>query len=69
MKIDDIINMNKEILTPNDVAPLLECDPNIIRRQAKENIKQLGFPAAKIGTRIKIPKAGFIAWYLHKETS
>lgn len=66
MTIEDIKNMNKEILTPNDIAPLLRCDPNIIRDQAKEDIKQLGFPASKIGTRVKIPKQAFIDWYCGK---
>ena len=64
MTIEDIIKMDKEILTPGDIAPLLRCDPNVIRWQAKENITQLGFSASKIGSRVKIPKQAFIAWFL-----
>ena len=67
MNIEDIKNMDKEILTPGDVAPLLGCDPNILRFQAKQDIKALGFPAAKIGSRIKIPKEGFIKWFEHNQ--
>ena len=67
MTLDDIKNMDKEILTPGDVAPLLGCDPNILRFQAKQDIKALGFPAAKIGSRIKIPKDGFIKWFEHNQ--
>lgn len=63
MTIEYIKQMDREILTPKDVAPVLGCDPNMIRRQAKEDIKQLGFPASKVGTRIKIPRKAFIAWY------
>ena len=63
MTIEDIKKMDKEILTPGDIAPVLGCDPNLIRWQAKQNIKQLGFPASKMGSRIKIPKQGFINWY------
>ena len=63
MTIEDIKKMSKEILTPGDVAPVLGCDPNVIRYQAAEDIKQLGFPAAKIGTRVKIPRQAFIAWF------
>ena len=63
MTIEDIKKLDKDILTPCDVAPVLNCDPNIIRYQASKDIKQLGFPAAKIGTRIKIPKQAFIDWY------
>lgn len=67
MTIEDIRNMDKDILTPGDVAPVLHCDPNVIRYQASKDIKQLGFPCSKIGTRIKIPKDAFINWYLGKE--
>lgn len=63
MTIEDIKKMTKEILTPGDVAPVLGCDPNVIRYQAKEDIKQLGFPASKIGSRIKIPRLAFIKWF------
>ena len=63
MTIQDIKNMDKEILTPGDVAPVLGCDPNVIRYQASKDIKQLGFPAAKIGTRVKIPRQAFIKWF------
>ena len=63
MTIEDIKNMDKEILTPGDVAPVLGCDPNVIRYQASKDIKQLGFPAAKIGSRVKIPRQAFINWF------
>lgn len=63
MTIEDIKKMSKEILTPGDIAPVLCCDPNVIRYQAAEDIKQLGFPASKIGTRVKIPRKAFINWY------
>lgn len=63
MTIQDLKNMNKEILTPGDIAQILGCDPNIIRLQAKQDIRQLGFPASKIGSRIKIPRKAFIKWF------
>ena len=63
MDIETIKNMRKDMLTPADIAPILGCDPNVIRRQAKEDIKQLGFPACKLGTRVKIPRKAFINWY------
>ena len=66
MTIEDIKNMQKEILTPGDVAPLLGCDPNVIRYQAAHDIRQLGFPASKIGSRVKIPRQAFIAWFTGK---
>lgn len=63
MTIQDIKNMDKEILTPGDIAPILNCDPNVIRLQAAKDIKALGFPASKIGTRVKIPRRAFINWF------
>ena len=63
MTIEYLKKIDKEMLTPGDIAPILDCDPNVIRRQAKEDIKQLGFPASKLGTRIKIPRQAFINWY------
>ena len=63
MTIEDIKKMSKEILTPGDVAPVLGCDPNVIRYQAAEDVKQLGFPASKIGSRVKIPRKAFIRWF------
>lgn len=63
MTIQDLKKLKKEVLTPCDVAPILGCDPNVIRFQARQDIKQLGFPAAKIGTRIKIPRRAFINWF------
>ena len=63
MTIEDIKKMDKEVLSPGDIAPVLHCDPNVIRYQATQDIKQLGFPASKIGTRVKIPKDAFTKWY------
>lgn len=63
MTIDDLKKLDKEVLTPGDISPILGCDPNVIRWQAKQDIKQLGFPASKIGSRIKIPRLAFIKWF------
>lgn len=66
MTYEELLRSDKDILTPNDIAPILKCDPNVIRYQAKQDIKQLGFPASKIGTRVKIPREGFLAWWAGK---
>ena len=63
MTIEEIKKSTKEILTPDDVAPVLRCDPNVIRYQAGKDIHQLGFPASKIGSRVKIPRQAFIRWF------
>ncbi len=63
MTLNEIKESTKSILTPVDIAPVLECDPNVIRHQANKDIRQLGFSAAKIGSRIKIPREAFIKWF------
>ena len=66
MTIEDIKSLRKDILTPGDIAPILHCDPNVIRYQASKDIKKLGFPCSKIGTRVKIPRQAFIDWFTGK---
>ena len=63
MTIEDIKNMTKEVLTPGDIAQILCCDPHLIRCQAKDDVNSFGFPVSKIGSRIKIPRKAFIAWF------
>ena len=46
--------------SPADIADYLGTDPNTIRIQAHENAKMLGFPVIVLGSRVKIPKEGFI---------
>lgn len=63
MTIKDIEQMKDEVLTAAMVAPLLKADPTSIRKQAQADPAKLGFPVAVVGNRVKIPKAGFIAWF------
>ncbi len=46
-----------------DIAPLLESDPDAIRCQAKEDPAKLGFPVCVIGSRVKIPRRAFLAFF------
>ena len=69
MTLEEIKTSTKEVLTPGDVAPVLGCDPNVIRFQAKQDIKALGFPASKIGSRIKIPRQAFLDWFTGKNSA
>lgn len=62
MTIDEIRASTKDMLTPSDVAPILGCNPYSLNVAAKANIKALGFPASLIGTRLKIPRIGFLRW-------
>lgn len=58
--LQEIKDCPKEILAPADVAGVLSCDPYNITLQAKSNPALLGFPVIVMGSRVKIPKAGFV---------
>lgn len=60
MTIKEIQNSDQLWLTPADIAPVLECDPNLIRRQAQEDPSKLGFPVVVLCSRIKINRKGFL---------
>lgn len=62
MTIKDIIEMDKDFITPAEVAGVLNCSPQLIRSQAKKNPELLGFHFCKVGNRIKIPRESFIRW-------
>lgn len=53
---------DKAMLTPKDVAPVLGCRPYYINVQAKLDASRLGFPVCMMGTRVRIPRAAFLAW-------
>lgn len=60
MSIQEIVSSEKVFLTVADIAPILHCDPQCIRRQAKEDPEVLGFPILQIGSRIRIPRIPFL---------
>lgn len=68
MTLDEIRNSTKEVLTPADIADVLNADPQNIRIQARMAPERLGFPVCVIGTRTKIPKRAFIAYMEGKAT-
>lgn len=62
MTLEEIRASGKEFLVPTDVAEILGCAPYSINLQAKQDPSRLGFPAALIGTRVRIPRKGFLKW-------
>lgn len=62
MTLSEIKSMDKDFLTPEDVAPLLRCDPHGIRVQAQTAPQFLGFPVCQVGNRTKIPRVPFLKW-------
>lgn len=60
MTLEEIKRSDAVFLIPSDVAPVLECNPNFIRRAAHDAPELLGFPVTVIGTRVKIPRKPFL---------
>ena len=61
MTKEEIMASEKDPLTPADIAPILKCDPQLIRIAARDP-KQgyLSFPVDIVGNRVKIPRMPFI---------
>ena len=62
MTLQDIINLDRDFLTPAEVASILNCTPQLIRVQARQSPTSLGFHFCLIGNRMKIPRESFIKW-------
>ena len=62
MTLEEIEALETEVLTPQQVAVILETNPQSIRVQAAECPERLGFPVIVIGSRVKIPRKAFIAF-------
>lgn len=63
MTLAEIRQSDAALLTASDVAEVLESDPQDIRQQAKEDPSKLGFPVVVIGSRVKIPRRAFLAFF------
>jgi hypothetical protein len=62
MTLDEIAAIDGEVLTPAQVASVMEVDQETIRGQARSNPQLLGFPVMVAGNRVKIPKRPFLAF-------
>lgn len=62
MTLLEIEQSPREMLTADMVAPIIGCDPQTIRMQARLRPDLLGFPVICIKSRVKIPKAAFLAY-------
>lgn len=59
--LEDIRRLDREVITPQEAADILRCNPQYIRMQARADATKLGFPAICIGCRVKIPRLPFLA--------
>lgn len=60
MTIEEIKASTERWLTADQIAPVLECAPNSIRRQAQSDPQKLGFPVTVIGSRVKVNRIRFL---------
>ena len=60
LNLDDIEKISSEFLNAEDISEYLRTDPHSIRVQARIDPEKLGFPVIVTGSRVKIPKAGFL---------
>lgn len=62
MTLQEIRESDKDFLTPEEAAEVIGCKPYAINVQAKADPSKLGFPVCMIGTRVRIPRRGFLRW-------
>lgn len=62
MTLEDIKAVDKEYLTPAQVAAVLGADGQSIRVWARQCPEALGFPVIVLPHRTKIPKRAFVAY-------
>ena len=60
MSVNEMKGLEKDFLTPMEIAPCLGCTAYAINQQAAADASKLGFPVVIIGKRVKIPREAFI---------
>lgn len=60
MTLAEIEAIPSEVLTCQQIAPVLGANPATIHLQATDRPELLGFPVIVMGSRVKVPKAAFI---------
>lgn len=68
MTWEEIKASDKLILTAQDVAPVLNCDPQTLRLAARQQKELIGFNCSVIGQSLRIPRLAFIRWMEGGET-
>ena len=62
MTYEEMLVSDKAFLLTEDVAELLGCKPYSINVQAQQDPAKLGFPVCVTGSRVRIPRLGFLHW-------
>ena len=58
--LEDLEALPGEVLTCQQIAPILGADPGTIHAQAMEAPYMLGFPVIVMKSRVKVPRRAFI---------
>lgn len=58
--LEELKDSGKDYFTPREIAGVLGTHPYTINIMVRDCPEQLGFPAFKIGSRVKIPKIPFL---------
>lgn len=58
--LNELAESGKDYFTPREIAGVLGTNPYTINIMVRDCPEQLGFPAFKIGTRVKIPSIPFL---------
>lgn len=60
MTLQELEQLDTEVLTPKQVAPILGCNPYSINVATKDGKNPFPFPIIRMGTRVRIPKMPFL---------
>ena len=60
MTLSELEKLDKEVLVPTDIAPILGCTPYSINVATRNGENPFPFPIIRMGTRVRIPKMPFI---------
>ena len=60
MTLQELEQLETEVLTPKQVAPILGCQPYTINVAIKNGKNPFPFPVIMMGSRVRIPKMPFL---------
>jgi hypothetical protein len=60
--LDFIRHLTDDTITAAQASAVLRCDPNSLRRAARDSPERLGFPVILIGHTVRIPRIPFLMY-------
>ena len=60
MTMEQMRKSDAVFLCAADIAPILGCDPQSLRVQARDHPAALGFPVCVVGSRCRFPRVSFL---------